>query len=459
MEVAARKRQQEQLRPIKSQVLVSSLWLIKARWVVVAVTLAIGLAAPLVGYTISLPALLSLAFYLLIANCIFTLVGLRLNTPEVSGRALRLFNDSQIIADWLAIIVLVYFTGGLTSPFIFFFFFHLIMAAVLTPVANFYFNASVVVILLNSVFLAEYFGLLPHQALFEGAVPAEIWRPSYMIVFLGTLTLSIFLTVYASSWISGLWRQRVIELYDTKSRLEETQKERSRFYRWVTHELRAPLAAARTMLSVITGGYVTQPDRQKELVGQVCRRLDGMLEVLNDLLLLAQSRDAAAKTDLEEVDLRTLLSNSVEFFRPQAAAKGIALSLTAGENIPCLLASRSGLDCICSNLISNAIKYTAKGGQVTVALIPGGDQAVRLRVRDTGIGIPPEARERLFTEFYRAPNARNIGETGTGLGLAITKKLVEGFGGRIDFDSAEGAGTTFTITIPVRQPPAEPASG
>ena len=96
---------------------------------------------------------------------------------------------------------------------------------------------------------------------------------------------------------------------------------------------------------------------------------------------------------------------------------------------------------------------------MTVALIPGGDQAVRLAVRDTGIGIPPEARERLFTEFYRAPNARNTGETGTGLGLAITKKLVEGFGGRIDFDSAEGAGTTFTITIPVRQPPAEPASG
>jgi signal transduction histidine kinase len=424
----------------------------------VGITVVIGLIAPFVGYNISLPAILSLAFYLLVANCIFTLVGLRLNTPEVSGRALRVFNDSQIIADWLAIIVLVYFTGGITSPFIFFFFFHLIMAAVLTPVANFYFNASVVVVLLNTIFLAEYFGLLPHQTLFDGSTPAHSWQPPYMIVFLGSLTLSIFLTVYASSWVSGLWRRRVSELFDMKSRLEDSQKERSRFYRLVTHELRAPLAAARTMLVVIADGYVTQPDRQKALVEKVGRRLDAMIEVLNDLLLLAQSRDTTAKADLEEVDLGTLVNNSVEFFRAQANTKEIALSSMIGKNIPPPLATRAGLDCICSNLISNAIKYTVKGGQVAIDLSSNDGQSVQLVVSDTGIGIPQEAREKLFTEFYRAPNARKSGETGTGLGLTITKKLVDEFGGQISFESTEGKGTTFTIILPIRKASINPPS-
>jgi signal transduction histidine kinase len=456
MKTAVQKEQKERLHPIKRQVLISSLWLIKARWVVVGVTVTIGLIAPFIGYNISLPAILSLAFYLLVTNCIFTLVGLRLNTPEVSGRALRVFNDSQIIADWLAIIVLVYFTGGLTSPFIFFFFFHLIMAAVLTPVANFYFNASVVVVLLNAVFLAEYFGLLPHQTLLENSTPAYIWQPPYMIAFLGSLTLSIFLTVYASSWVSGLWRRRVSELFDIKSRLEDSQKERSRFYRLVTHELRAPLAAARTMLVVIADGYVTQPDKQKALVEKVGRRLDAMIEVLNDLLLLAQSRDTMAKADLEEVDLKTLVNNSVEFYRPQANTKEIALSLTTGENLPSLLATRAGLDYICSNLISNAIKYTVKGGQVAIDLKSNDGQMVQLVVSDTGIGIPQESRDKLFTEFYRAPNAKKLGETGTGLGLTITKKLVEEFGGQIVFESAEGKGTTFTITLPIRKAPDNP---
>ncbi len=450
------KDQKSRLHPIKRQVLASSLWLIKARWVVVGVTMAIGIFAPFVGYHISLPAILSLAFYLLIVNCIFTLVGSRLNTPEVTGRALSIFNNTQIIADWLAIIVLVYFTGGLTSPFIFFFFFHLVMAAMLTPAANFYFNAAVAVVLLNTLFLAEYAGLLPHQALFDGSIPAHIWQPPYMIAFLGSLTISIFLTVYSSSWVSGLWRQRVSELFDIKSRLEDSQKERSRFYRLVTHELRAPLAAARTMLVVIADGYVTQPDRQKALVEKVGRRVDTMIEVLNDLLLLAQSRDTTAKADLEEVDLGTLVNNNVEFFRAQANAKEIALSSMIGKNIPFLLATRAGLDCICSNLISNAIKYTVKGGTVAIDLNSNDGQSVQLVVSDSGIGIPGDARAKLFTEFYRAPNAKKLGETGTGLGLTITKKLVEEFGGQIAFESAEGKGTTFTITLPVRKAPDNP---
>jgi Signal transduction histidine kinase len=103
-----------------------------------------------------------------------------------------------------------------------------------------------------------------------------------------------------------------------------------------------------------------------------------------------------------------------------------------------------------------AIKYTMKGGQVAIDLSSNDGQSVQLVVSDTGIGIPQEAREKLFTEFYRAPNAKKLGETGTGLGLTITKKLVEEFGGQISYESDEGKGTTFTIVLPLRKAPVSP---
>jgi signal transduction histidine kinase len=615
----------ETLHPITRQMLVSSLWLVKVRWIAVGALVLGGIFATVAGYHISQPAILTLALYLLVANCVFTLVGLRIKESESSRRQLRVFNNIQIIADWVAVIVLVYFTGSITSPFLFFFFFHLVMAAILTPVARFYFNAIVAVVLINTMFLVEYSGLLPHQQLFEGSLAAHLWQPRYMIAYQGALSLSVFFTAYFSSWVSELWRRRVGELFDTKSRLEDATRrmhsiyevlrlvgvnfemddllahltreatrlwelnasliavfeqdsrrigfvaahgidegdrpdllrlfddpafngevekghpflfrepgrggdaspaqkapadarerslmvvplrvgasmigvcvfisqspsrfpqednlyfqifcdliaidientrirrslrshdlERSRFYHRVAHELRAPLAAALTTLVVIAEGYVTEPARLKELVQKVGLRLESLNETLNELLLLAQDQGAAVQKTLEEVEIGAVVRSSADFFDALARKKGIVLSLEIEAGVPTVLSTCTSLDRVCSNLISNAIKYTLPGGEVRITLARSGDRRIRLAVTDTGIGIPADAQDKLFTEFYRAPNAKELGEVGTGLGLNITKKLVEECGGQIAFESAEGRGTTFTITLPAAGPSAAP---
>ena len=99
------------------------------------------------------------------------------------------------------------------------------------------------------------------------------------------------------------------------------------------------------------------------------------------------------------------------------------------------------------NLLSNAIKYTPEGGGVRITMRQEGDTAT-IAVRDTGIGIPAGEQAQLFSRFFRSSNARASGVQGTGLGLAITRGIVEAHGGTIDFDSVEGSGTTFRVTLP-----------
>jgi signal transduction histidine kinase len=122
-----------------------------------------------------------------------------------------------------------------------------------------------------------------------------------------------------------------------------------------------------------------------------------------------------------------------------------------------VLAGADQLKSVWSNLIGNAIKYTPVGGRVQVSLSHGGDQLVG-QVRDTGIGISAEAQARLFTEFFRAENAKAFSRQGTGLGLTIVKRIVEDAGGRIWVESEPGKGTTFTFTLPVARQPEEQVS-
>jgi signal transduction histidine kinase len=136
----------------------------------------------------------------------------------------------------------------------------------------------------------------------------------------------------------------------------------------------------------------------------------------------------------------------VKRYEIPAQEKQIKLESQSERGIT-IAATNEGVDRILNNLVSNAVKYTPRGGQVSVTL-SGRDASAQIQVVDTGIGIPEEALPHLFEEFYRAPNAKAQEKEGTGLGLAIAKDLVTRFGGHIAVQSKPGQGTTFTVTFP-----------
>lgn len=231
--------------------------------------------------------------------------------------------------------------------------------------------------------------------------------------------------------------------------VEQMGKDRERFTFRVAHNLRAPLAAVVSMLDVLGGGYIGElNDQQKEYLGRAERRVRGLGTFIDELMQLAENQTGPVAERREPVDLVALVGRVERTFRDRAAEKRLDFRVALPAGMPPLLGDAGRLQHLLENLISNAIKYTPDGGQVSVQLAADGDREVRLEVADSGIGIPESARPRLFTEFFRAENARACDAVGTGLGLVIVKEIVDQHGGRIELQSAEGKGTRFTVWLP-----------
>ena len=238
--------------------------------------------------------------------------------------------------------------------------------------------------------------------------------------------------------------------------LADLDRDKSKFLRITTHELRSPVRVTESLLMTLGDGFVgTLTAEQTEVLQRAQRRLASLHELIDDLLDLAAGKADMAQVQPRRVDLRTVVSDVVERVRPVAEGKGLGLELQQpGEPLE-VYCDPADLDRIVLNLVGNAVKYTARG-HVRVSLAPAGGR-VRLDVADTGIGIPREALPSLFNEFYRASNAKAAGESGTGLGLAIVKLLVARYGGEISVDSREGEGTTMTVLLPSSPGPRDAA--
>lgn len=231
--------------------------------------------------------------------------------------------------------------------------------------------------------------------------------------------------------------------------IEELGRERQRFTLRVAHNLRAPLAAMVSLIDVLRGGFAGDlTPTQRDYLDRMERRARGLGHFIDELLQLAETQGLRRPAEAALVDMGELVLKVGDAFRERAAAKGLAFEVVVAPGLPRVLGVAGRLQNLVENLVSNAIKYTPAGGRVGVELALDAGGLLRLEVRDTGIGIPADAREKLFTEFFRAANARSLDETGTGLGLVIVKEIAEQHGGRIAIDSEEGRGSTFTIHLP-----------
>jgi signal transduction histidine kinase len=231
--------------------------------------------------------------------------------------------------------------------------------------------------------------------------------------------------------------------------LRRADETRAQFVRAVTHELRAPVAAAQSLLRTVVRELAGElNDLQRDILSRLSERLDVLQMLINDLLDLAAGKVEGLEGELTPLSLEAAVLGVVDRLSSQAQEKAIDLRVNYVPRGLTVMASEQGLERIFLNLIGNAIKYTPAGGKVTVTLEQRNDEAV-ISVADTGIGIPESDLPHLFEEFYRASNVKQLGITGTGLGLAIVKDLVERYGGRVSVRSTLGEGTTFTVVLPL----------
>ena len=234
--------------------------------------------------------------------------------------------------------------------------------------------------------------------------------------------------------------------------LDELDKNKSQFVRMVTHELRSPVQVAYSLFNVLEAGYVGElTEKQADFVARARRRMEFLQALIDDLLDLAAGRaDVMASAERGLVSVRAVFREVRDRYAAPAEEKEIDLNLSCPDDMMNVWGDRSEIDRLLNNLVSNAVKYTPAGGEVRL-LLEQSNGFARVVVADTGIGIPEEAQERLFQEFYRAKNAKALEASGTGLGLSIVKDLVERYGGRIEVESAEDQGTTFTLELPLAE--------
>jgi signal transduction histidine kinase len=176
-------------------------------------------------------------------------------------------------------------------------------------------------------------------------------------------------------------------------------------------------------------------------------RAQEQLALLADLLEFGRLREVKTLVQPTRVRVEEVLRKVVEQFEEQAAQKNLHLGIEIAPDLPPVRAVPDQIRSVWTNLIGNAIRYTPPGGTVAISLRRNDGQVIG-QVHDTGIGIPSEAQPRLFTEFFRADNAKSFAPQGTGLGLAIVKQIVESSGGQIWVKSELGHGSTFTFVLP-----------
>lgn len=254
-----------------------------------------------------------------------------------------------------------------------------------------------------------------------------------------------------------------MQLIEAKETAERASQAKGDFLAMMSHEIRTPLNAVLGFSELL--GAMPLGQEQADYVRTIQENSSALLVILNDVL--DYSKIESGRLDLHPgpVDILRMVRSAGDFFRPQAAGKGIDLQVVSNGGIPeQLLCDGARLNQVLHNLISNAVKFTERGGVIVEAGLEappvGGVWPIVIRVRDTGIGIALERHPSLFDPFYQADNSTRRRFGGTGLGLAIVKRLVTLMGGSINVQSEHGEGSTFTLNLPLREPEGEenPAS-
>ena len=235
----------------------------------------------------------------------------------------------------------------------------------------------------------------------------------------------------------------VILVMDTTER-EQREALRREFSANVSHELKTPLTSISGFAELMKSGVVAQKDVM-DFSQSIYDEAQRLIHMVEDIIRLSELDETELHRETGPIDLYDFCRREVERMRPEADRRGVTLSLQ-GEAAT-VQGNAQILGELVYNLLDNAIKYNKPQGSVTVTVTPG--KRVRLRVEDTGIGIPKESQSRVFERFYRVDKSHSDDVSGTGLGLSIVKHAAQFHRARVELQSTEGKGTAITVTFPL----------
>ncbi|MDD5540695.1 MAG: ATP-binding protein [Candidatus Marinimicrobia bacterium] len=417
-------------------------WLVNLRWVgILGLLCIIPIGEQLFRFDLGFPQIYLLAVIFTVLNLIYFFLCKYFQFANF-GQEIA-FTEIQILLDFVLISFVIHYTGGIGNPFYYIYLVHIIISGILYHGIWVYINAIIAAFLLTIWSILEYYQIVNVYSLDGTAAPLRFY-----LISLAAFYILIFTATYIIRDIISGYRilKRVI---DQKSELlEQTMLERDKMFRFTAHELKSPLTTLRSMLAVIDEVYSDSLQAElKEMVGRAVRRTDQVLMMVKEMIEVTQYRYGLTERKLGWVNFQEWIDKVVEQQRIYATNKKICLVVKKLSQSRTIYMDADSLEKILSNLINNAIRYSPPAAEITV--LPFIKQSCfGFGVSDTGIGIAKDDMTKIFEEFYRSPNAREMENLGTGLGLSLVKQIVEQYHGRIYVESKLGQGSTFTVEMP-----------
>jgi signal transduction histidine kinase len=272
-------------------------------------------------------------------------------------------------------------------------------------------------------------------------LPASPLEPVNGTAFLGVSVLLVGIFVAAILSGGGL-------LLRQARRSEEEAAQKTSFVANVSHEFKTPLTTIRLYSELLEQGRVRDAAQGSEYLRTIGRETQRLARLVNNALDFSRLEQGQKKFARERLDLVGELASLLATHEPRVTEAGLVLKRELPATPVPVTTDRDALGQIVLNLIDNACKYAAEGGEVTVALSVRPQSGAEVRVADRGPGVPAEHRDRIFDKFHRVDNALTAEKTGAGLGLSIARQLARGLGGDLRFAPRAGGGAEFILELP-----------
>ena len=241
--------------------------------------------------------------------------------------------------------------------------------------------------------------------------------------------------------------ERTRQLTGALEEVKKISKRKSDFISSVSHEIRTPLTSIKGYAAILLAGKLgTLPEEMHSRLEKMNRHSDELVHMVNDLLDISRIESGKAEIKKENLNLKNITDKIADLFSEQLKNKNINFSSNIPDNCQEILADRNQIERVFINLVGNALKFTPQNGKIEIRA-SSINKITQIDVKDTGFGIPQDAQESIFEEFFRVDNTINQEVKGTGLGLALVKHIIEAHQGKIWVKSKVGEGSTFSFTL------------
>lgn len=360
----------------------------------------------------------------------------------------------QMILDLIALLMLVYYTGGIESPLYMQFVFLVIIGSLILPGTLVYIMAAVFILAFAALTALEHYQVIAHHSI-DGLLSFSLYTNlNYVGAFLFTFAFMIFTSVYLANGMARQLYKREKDLVDSMKKINAAEKEKQKYIMGIVHEIKTPIVAVASYIDIILQKFLGPIDETiEEKLIRAKNRTDEGIQMINDVLNVSKLT-LYDEFDEEDFDIYEIVSGVLKRRKASADAHLIQLNLfDKRDEKKNIKGDKFLMDIAISNLVGNSIKYGVDGGKVEITINNDSKKLV-IEVCDNGVGIPPSELPKIFKQFYRANNVKKIVSEGSGLGLSVVKRIVERHGGTIRVVSPsrlatrDNPGSCFTIELP-----------